>query len=137
MEFLSNYGLFFAKTITWVLAIIVVVSFIVATSMKRNRTEKGSVSVTKLNEEFEDLADTLRAELLDEKSFKDEKKAEKKARKQEAKLAHKTKKTSDVEPDKKRVFVVDFNGDIKASAAEGLRHIVTSILSQARPEDEV
>jgi serine protease SohB len=137
LEFLSNYGLFFAKTITWVLAIIVVVSFIVATSMKRNRTEKGCVSVTKLNEEFEDLADTLRAELLDEKSFKDEKKAEKKARKQEAKLAHKTKKSNHVESDKKRVFVADFNGDIKASAAEGLRHIVTSILSQARPEDEV
>lgn len=133
MEFLTNYGLFFAKTITWVLAIIVVVSFVVAMGMKRNRTEKGTISVSKLNEDFEELADTLREELLDEKAFKDEKKQKKKHDKQLAKAA----KGTQAEDTKKRVFVVDFDGDIKASAAEGLRHIVTSILSQAREQDEV
>lgn len=139
MEFLSNYGLFFAKTITWVVAFIVVISFMVAMGAKRSRPDKGSVTVTKLNEEYEDLADALRVELLDEKSFKEEKKAEKKNRKKEEKEANKAKKASaaDEESAKKRVFVVDFDGDIKASAAEGLRHTVTSILSQARPQDEV
>jgi serine protease SohB len=139
LEFLSNYGLFFAKTITWVVAFIVVISFMVAMGAKRTRTDKGSVTVTKLNDEFEDLADALRVELLDEKSFKEEKKAEKKNRKKQEKEASKAKKTADAgdESDKKRVFVVDFDGDIKASAAEGLRHTVTSILSQARPQDEV
>ncbi|MEY4589128.1 MAG: hypothetical protein RL497_1204 [Pseudomonadota bacterium] len=133
MEFLTNYGLFFAKTITWVVAIIVVISFVVAMSIKRQRSEKGSISVTKLNEEFEDIADTLRVELLDEKSFKEELKQRKKQEKSAAKL----KKSAQEEDSKKRVFVVDFDGDIKASAAEGLRHIVTSILSQAREQDEV
>lgn len=139
MEFLSNYGLFFAKTITWVVAFIVVISFMVAMGAKRSRTEKGSVTVTKLNEEFEDLADALRVELLDEKSFKEEKKVEKKNRKKQEKESSKVKKSADTreEETKKRVFVVDFDGDIKASAAEGLRHTVTSILSQARPQDEV
>ncbi len=139
MEFLSNYGLFFAKTITWVVAFIVVISFMVAMGAKRNRSEKGSVTVTKLNEEFEDLADALRVELMDEKIFKEEKKAEKKNRKKEEKEAAKAKKTANQggEPEKKRVFVVDFDGDIKASAAEGLRHTITSILSQARSDDEV
>jgi serine protease SohB len=133
LEFLTNYGLFFAKTITWVVAIIVVISFVVAMSIKRQRSEKGSISVTKLNEEFEDIADTLRVELLDEKSFKEELKQRKKQEKSAAKL----KKSAQEEDSKKRVFVVDFDGDIKASAAEGLRHIVTSILSQAREQDEV
>jgi serine protease SohB len=133
LEFLTNYGLFFAKTITWVVAIIVVISFVVAMSIKRQRSEKGSISVTKLNEEFEDIADTLRVELLDEKSFKEELKQRKKQEKSAAKL----KKSAQEDDSKKRVFVVDFDGDIKASAAEGLRHIVTSILSQAREQDEV
>lgn len=139
MEFLSNYGLFFAKTITWVVAFIVVISFMVAMGAKRSRADKGSVTVTKLNDEYEDLADALRVELLDEKAFKEEKKAEKKTRKKQEKEASKAKKTADSseEGDKKRVFVVDFDGDIKASAAEGLRHSITSILSQARVQDEV
>lgn len=133
MEFLTNYGLFFAKTLTWVVAIVVVVAFIAAVGMKRNRGEKGAISVSNLNEEFDDLANTLRAELLDEKTFKDEQKLKKKEEKKSAK----GKKSSADEVEKKRVFVVDFAGDIKASAAEGLRQIITSILSQARKQDEV
>ena len=117
---------------------IVVISFMVAMGAKRSRTEKGSVTVTKLNEEFEDLADALRVELLDEKSFKEEKKVEKKTVRNRKK--NRAKRKSQPIPARKKLktrFVVDFDGDIKASAAEGLRHTVTSILSQARPQDEV
>jgi serine protease SohB len=133
LEFLMNYGLFFAKAVTWVVAIIIVVAFITAVSVKRNRPDKGSISVSNLNEEFDELADTLRGELLDEKTYKEEQKQKKKDDKKSAK----NKKSSSEQEAKKRVFVVDFSGDIKASAAEGLRQIITSILSQAREQDEV
>ena len=36
-----------------------------------------------------------------------------------------------------RLYVIDFNGDIKASQVEQLRDEVTSILTIAKPEDEV
>lgn len=35
------------------------------------------------------------------------------------------------------MFVLDFSGDIKASATEGLRHEITALLSLATPKDEV
>ena len=38
---------------------------------------------------------------------------------------------------KKRIFLIDFKGDIKASAASQLREEVTAILGQAREDDEV
>ncbi|MGB1093017.1 MAG: protease SohB, partial [Oceanobacter sp.] len=44
---------------------------------------------------------------------------------------------TDAEPERKRVFVLDFNGDIRASEVDLLRHEITAILTLARPEDEV
>jgi serine protease SohB len=35
------------------------------------------------------------------------------------------------------VFVLDFDGDIKASATESLRHEITALLTLATPKDEV
>ena len=40
-------------------------------------------------------------------------------------------------PDRPRVFVLDFKGDIRASAVSSLREEVTAVLAHARPEDEV
>jgi len=39
--------------------------------------------------------------------------------------------------DRPRVFVLDFKGDIRASAVSSLREEVTAVLAHARPEDEV
>src|SRR5690606_23138206 len=38
---------------------------------------------------------------------------------------------------KARVYVLDFDGDIKASAVENLRHEITALLTLATPQDEV
>ncbi len=129
MEFLTNYGLFLAKTLTWVVAIIVVVTFVVAAGMKRNRPEKGQIQVTVLNEVFDERADAVKSYLLDDKALKEENKQRKKDEKQK-------KKNRDA-PRKKRVYVLDFDGDIKASAAEELRHCVTAVLAHAQTQDEV
>ena len=38
---------------------------------------------------------------------------------------------------KKTAYVIEFNGDIKASQNHGLRESISAVLSIAKPEDEV
>jgi serine protease SohB len=144
LEFLTEYGLFLAKTITFLLALILVISIVVSTSMKTQQPEKGHLTITKLNDKFDDLAHTVKYVVLAPELIKAEEKAEKKgakAEKKKRKAELKQNKTAgkDVEKiaHKKRVFVTDFYGDIKASATEELREVITAILSVATPEDEV
>ncbi len=144
MEFLVNYGLFLAKTVTFLVAIFVVISLIVSASSRGKRPEKGHIVVTKLNDKFDDIRDTLQHAVLDEeaqKQFeKDEKKrlkAEKAQQKKDAKEKSKQVAGSEEGEHKKRVFVLDFYGDIKASANESLREEISALLTLATPADEV
>lgn len=133
MDVLIQYGLFLAKTLTLVVAFIVVVAFVAASSQSRKgRGEKGQIAIEKLNHALDDLRHTLACEVLDEKTLK----AEEKARKKQEKAAEKAAKGDD-QTRKKRVYVMDFNGDIAASASEPLRHMITAVLSLAQPQDEV
>lgn len=128
MEFLAEYASFLAKTATLVIAILVVLSAIAGLRGKGRRKPGGQLQVTRLNEVYKELRERLESGLFD--------KAELKAlRKQQAKAdkAQKKKKPED----KRRVFVLDFNGDIKASATESLRHEITALLTLATQRDEV
>lgn len=84
----------------------------------------GSLNIKKLNEKYEDMADTLRDVM------------QTKAEKKSAKKALKKRKTEEAVP-KKRIFVLRFDGDIKASAVDSLRETITTILLSATPEDQV
>ena len=126
MEFLSEYASFLAKTLTLVVAIVVVLVTIAATRGKGRRAG-GQLQVQKLNDFYKDLRERLEQSVLSKDQLKASRKAEAKAAKQE-------KKTPSSKP---RVFVLDFDGDIKASATDNLRHEVTALLSMAKPEDEV
>ena len=75
----------------------------------------------------------LKHSVLDEETLKAEIKAEKKKSKEEKKAA----KHGSEKADKKRIFVLDFHGDIKASATNNLRQEITTLLSLAQPTDEV
>src|SRR3546814_14755726 len=57
-------------------------------------------------------------------------------RKTEGKAEKAAKKNKDKPAAKSRVFVLDFDGDIKASATESLRHEITALLTLATPKDE-
>ncbi|QKZ05576.1 protease SohB [Pseudomonas eucalypticola] len=128
MEFLSEYASFLAKTVTLVLAIIVVLTAIAAQRGKGRRKAAGQLQVSKLNDFYKGLRERLESTLLD----KDQLKA---LRKQEAKAEKKkTRKKTEAKP---RVFVLDFDGDIKASATESLRHEITALLTLATAKDEV
>lgn len=146
MEFLSEYGLFFAKTLTFVLAFGAVVLIVVAAGMKQQSSEKGHLEITKINDKYDELSNIVKSMVLDEEEKKASDKEKKKREKEEKKLAKsqknksqkkKSEDASDESPAKNRVFVADFEGDIKASATEELREVVTAILSIANESDEV
>ncbi|KMN21124.1 protease SohB [Pseudomonas helleri] len=126
MEFLAEYASFLAKTVTVVVAILVVLVTLAALR-GRGRKTAGQLQVSKMNEFYKGLRDKLEQSLLS----KDQLKA---LRKQQAKVDKKLKKQPEEKP---RVFVLDFEGDIKASATESLRHEITALLTLATPADEV
>lgn len=71
----------------------------------------------------------LKFEILDEDTFKKDRKAKKKQDKQDRK--------KNAEETRKRLFVLDFDGDMSASEVEFLRHEISAILTIAKPEDEI
>ncbi len=134
VEFFTEYGLFLAKAVTVVVAILLVVAGIAATAQNRaHQSHKGEIRVTPLNEFFEDLQLALQHGVF----TKDELKAEEKRRKKEEKEKEKERKKHPEQPDRKRIFVLDFDGDVKASGVENLANEITAVLTFARPEDEV
>ena len=133
MEFLFEYGLFLAKVVTFVIAILVVLGIAFASAHRGGQKEKGRIVVSKLNERFDDMTHALKEYAVDEKAFKEEEKQRKKAEKKAAK----SKKSKGSDERKKRVFVLDFDGDIKASATDELREAITAVLSLAEARDEV
>lgn len=133
LEFLLEYGLFLAKVVTFVLAFMVIVGFVVASTQRDKGRDKGRIQVTRLNERLDEMCQALKAEVVDEKILKEEEKKTKKAEK----LARKEKKRSEEAERRKRVYVLDFHGDVKASATDELRESITAILSLAEATDEV
>ncbi|MDH4568388.1 protease SohB [Pseudomonas sp. BN414] len=130
MEFFAEYAGFLARTVTVLVAILVVLVVIAALRGRNRRVASGHLDVRKLNDFYKDLRERLEHSVLDKAHVKAARKAETKA----AKIAKKLKKTAEAKP---RVFVLDFDGDIKASATDHLRHEVTALLSMATSKDEV
>ncbi|MFE8069779.1 protease SohB [Marinobacteraceae bacterium S3BR75-40.1] len=141
MEFLTDYGLFLAETVTLVVAIIVVLTAAVSISHKaRQKHEEGEIEVTRLNDRLKRMHEAVEAKLMEKGERKAWQKLKRKEEKARAKLARKEKKQASRDPEKrKRLFVIDFDGDIKASANESLRESITAIMGLAKQErgDEV
>ena len=143
MEFLIDYGMFLAKAITIVLSIGVVAGLIASAGQKNKKGEKkGNIRVTQINEHIDGLRDTLRASILDKEQLKVIEKTEKKKIKAENKRKKKAtvKNTEGSDKDDsitKRIFVLNFEGNIAADAVESLREEITAILSMATKDDEV
>ncbi|WP_299788518.1 protease SohB [uncultured Shewanella sp.] len=132
MEFLYEYGLFFAKAITVVLSIIAVVVVVLASAVKQ-KAEKGELRMTNLSEELKTLKHDLKEELLTKKQFK----AYEKQLKSEEKAKEKALKNQKEETVEPRVFVVDFKGSIDAGEVASLREEISAIIAIAEPGDEV
>ncbi|MBE0362305.1 serine protease SohB [Pseudoalteromonas ulvae UL12] len=123
MEFLYQYGLFFAKTITFLIAAAILMVLFTSAAHKP-KSKKGEIQLEDVSAEL----DKLKAEFLANTLKKDELKKWKKAQKKAEKLL-------DKETDKK-LYVIDFKGSIDAHEVEQLREEITAILTIARPEKD-
>ncbi|MGM0562703.1 MAG: protease SohB [Pseudomonadota bacterium] len=137
-EFLLDYGLFLLKAITFV-ACFVVIFGMIASSRSRPPTEhRGNLQVHKINDRFDDYRDTLRHAVLSQSARKAAQKAEKQRKKSEKKADKKQATRNADDPNRRRrVYVLDFDGDIKASAVDSLREAISGVLQIAEERDEV
>ena len=129
MEFLKDYGLFLAEVVTIVLAIGVVITLIA--SQKQKKSSSGHIEVDKINENIEAMSTVLKEVICKPEQLKQEKKQQKEAKKQ----AKKNNQGNEIS--KKRVYLLNFNGDIKASATSHMREEITAILAVAKEADEI
>ena len=127
MEFLSEYGMFLAKAATIVAALLVVVGGIVALAARGGAEsgQRGRLDIRHLNEDYDGMALALKAATLPKKALKQARKEQKARDKQHDKTA------------RRRLFVLNFHGDLRAAAVASLREEVTAVLTVAQPEDEV
>lgn len=128
MEFLYEYGLFFAKALTIVVAIVAVLIVVLATAVKQ-KSEKGELKLTNLSEELVDLKHHIKQELYTKKQFK--------AYEKELKAEQKQQEKDEEDKPKSRVFVIDFKGSIDAHEVSSLRREISAIIAIADVKDEV
>jgi len=127
-EFLAAYGLFLAQLATFALILVVIV-VLVASSRRRGHAE--GLVVEHLNRRFEDSADGLKLAIEGKGPYKKAMKARQKERKREDKSRAKERSS------KPRLYVLDFKGDLRASAAASLREEVSAVLRVAKPGERV
>ncbi len=142
MEFLYEYGLFFAKAATFVAAVLVILLTTVMLATKQKH-KKGELEITDISENLSQIKHSFEARLLSDEVLKDKAKAEKKEQKEKAKeekkqLKEARKKGEPLEQvGKPHLYVLDFKGSIDAKEVASLREEVTAVLSVAGEKDEV
>ncbi len=129
-EFLTEYGLFFAKTVTLTAAVLVAIAAI-ATAIREQGAHRSQdrLDVNDLGERFRQLADHVRDALLPDAERK-------RLHKQRRKEAKARRKGHPAEP-RGRVFVLNFRGDLHAHAVDALREEISTVLQVADKGDEV
>lgn len=140
LEFLFEYGLFLAKSITVIATIAIIAGIIVSMSHKGRPHDKGHIEVTRLNDNFDAAKAAMQEVVMDADAFKQQKKAEEKQNKIEAKARKKALKkgvSEATDQPRQRVYVLNFDGDIKASAVDNLREEISCVLSLASEKDEI
>jgi len=139
LEYLFEYGMFLAKTATIVMAIAAVLTLMMAAGQRRRHMPKGSITITHLNRDLDALKDAMQRAVLDKFALKKYLKLEKKREKEEGKQRKNAsgEQADSDEARKKRVYVLDFDGDMEASELESLRQEITAVLTMAEPADEV
>ena len=118
IDLISNYGLFLLKTLTVLISILLILSF--AVNSKRSKSD-GSLEVTNINNELVTLEENIKKNILTSKEFK----KFIKHRKKNLKMLN------------KKLFVIDFKGNIKASEIISLRREISGIILSHKKGDEV
>ena len=139
MDIFADYGLFLAKTVTAVVALGLLLSLVINANEKiRHASDKGHIEIIKLNQRYQEVSEAMMLAVVDES---EQKAMAKKLQKEKKKQAKALKKASSADDEKaetrSRVFVLNFDGNISASAVTDLREEITAVLTQASSNDEV
>ncbi len=122
MELLIEYALFAAKALTLVAALLILWGGITALSARQSgHGGRERIDVRHLNAHYDAMATRLQAAMLPRKALR------------------RWRKTRQRKPDDERlrIFVLNFAGDMRASAVSALREEITTLLSAARTGDQV
>ncbi|WP_374073381.1 protease SohB [Bdellovibrio bacteriovorus] len=126
MDALQSIGIFAAQTFLILFAILAVIITIAILASKAGH--KSEIQVELLHKKYKNFRHLLKSHTLTKSERKDLKKKLKEERKNQDKESREQ---------EKKIFLIDFEGDIKASAVENLREEVTAVLTTATPQDEV
>jgi serine protease SohB len=127
-EFLLEYGMFLAKlgTVVGLILVLALVLFFIYLRARGGGTEH--LEVKNINQKLEQMQLMLKSATLSKKEFKKTIKA--------VKAKHKSEEKQD-DTGRPRVFVLDFDGDIRASDVASLREEITALLTVAGGSDQV
>lgn len=128
IAFLFEYGMFLAKAVTIVAALLLCVAGLLSAAREARHHDPERLDVEPLNDRLERMRDAIEGELLDSAVLKKLGKQRSKRKKAERKKAA---------DDRSRVFVLDFDGDLEATAVSQLREEVTALLQVLKKGDEV
>ncbi len=127
---LSEYGLFLAQGVTVaVLALIVLGAFgrgIAGRRRPEGMADDGELLVLRVNDKYRQLSDTL-----------DGAAGEKGASRRKRRAARKQRRLEAADPSRKRIYLLRYHGDVRASQTDALRWELTAALSRARASDEI
>ncbi|MBI4005218.1 MAG: protease SohB [Gammaproteobacteria bacterium] len=130
MEFITEYGMFLAKFLTVVIVFVIVAGGLFILFMRTRARVEGHLDIKNLNQKYEMMNLLLNSQILPKKEFKKSLKVHK--------AEHKKREKQTVTDDKrKRIFVLDFKGDIKATDVASLREEITAVLTVVEEKDEV
>jgi serine protease SohB len=124
MLFWLDIAAFLVKALI-IVAAIGTIAFLIARAARSTEQKDREIKVRSLNERYDDLRDAMNAALLEKK----ERKALSKARRKGAKAAAKSRKP---EQPGRRVYVMAFKGDLRATAVRQLGREIDAVLTVAR-----
>jgi serine protease SohB len=132
--------MFLAEAVTLVAAILILVAGLITLSQRQRQVQhEGHIEIRNLNEKYRHIDQTFRNAVEDPEAAKAQRKDEKKADKAKAKAAKKQRKkgVQDEDGERPRLYVLNFHGDMRASAVDNLREEISSVLTHVRDGDEM
>ena len=128
MEFIQDYALFLARVLTLLVAFAVILGMLGGMAGKRRGRQREQLEVEPLNRRYEAMSrrieqgiQTARPRLL--QRLRERRRGKRRGQGGEGRLP--------------RLFVLEFDGDIRATAVDALREEVSAIIATAKRDDEV
>lgn len=128
-DLLNELMIFAAKATLIVFLILVLLAGIIALMSRGKQKSDGKIRIKNLNKKYHKIQQHLFQEMLPKKAFKSYLKKMSNTEKEKAKQTESA--------PQKNIFIIHFQGDMKASAVASLREEITAILEVAKPQDEV